>query len=113
MKFKFVSLVIRIRSDDESAICQLGIKFGCDPVTEAPALLKLAKQLELNVIGVSFHVGSGSRNPLAFCKALWACKSVFDVAERYGFSFKFLDIGGGFPGGQNPLIAEVSILYTL
>lgn len=101
-------LVIRIRSDDDSALCQLGIKFGCDPILEAPVLLKLAQQLELDVIGVSFHVGSGCRNPEAFRKALLACKSVFNLAESYGFRFNFLDIGGGFPGGKTSLISEIA-----
>uniref|UniRef100_A0A1B6GPX0 ornithine decarboxylase n=1 Tax=Cuerna arida TaxID=1464854 RepID=A0A1B6GPX0_9HEMI len=101
-------LVIRIRSDDENALCQLGIKFGCDPVTEAPHLLKLAQKLDLNVIGVSFHVGSDCRNPQAFRKALLACKSIFSIAKRFGFELKFLDIGGGFPGGKTALITEIA-----
>ena len=42
-------LVIRIRCDAVAAKCPLGIKFGCDPVTEAPRLLKLAAVLGLDV----------------------------------------------------------------
>lgn len=42
-------LVIRIRCDAENAQCPLGIKFGCDAITEAPRLLKLAAVLGLEV----------------------------------------------------------------
>ncbi|KAH9629102.1 hypothetical protein HF086_008551 [Spodoptera exigua] len=45
-------LVIRIRCDAASAQCPLGIKFGCDPVTEAPRLLKLAAVFGLDVAEV-------------------------------------------------------------
>lgn len=36
----------------------MGIKFGCDYKSEAPDLLRTARDLDLNVFGVSFHVGS-------------------------------------------------------
>jgi len=51
-------LVIRIRCDAEAAQCQLGMKFGVE-VQDAPELLAIAKTMDLDVIGVSFHVGSG------------------------------------------------------
>lgn len=63
-------LVIRIRCDDPDAQCQLGMKFGCNHDTEAPGLLHLAKDLGLDVIGVSFHVGSGCNNPPIFHTAI-------------------------------------------
>ena len=59
-------LVLRIRADDPSAVVQFGHKYGADPQTEAPMLLAAAKQLGMNVVGVSFHVGSGSQS----CDAL-------------------------------------------
>ena len=44
-------LVIRIRADDPSALCQLGVKFGCT-VDEGKKLLQLARGMELCVVGV-------------------------------------------------------------
>lgn len=45
-------LVLRILPpDDSKAQCQLGMKYGAHP-KDAPKLLKTAKDLGLNVIGV-------------------------------------------------------------
>lgn len=91
-------LVIRIMPpDDSKSQCQLGMKFGCDP-NDAGHLLRIAKELDLNVIGVSFHVGSGCYDATAFSEAVASAHSVFQVAEELGFNFDLLDIGGGFPG---------------
>ncbi|XP_023231656.1 ornithine decarboxylase-like [Centruroides sculpturatus] len=94
-------MVLRIRVDDSSSICRLGIKFGCD-VGDATHLLQVAKQLGVNVIGVSFHVGSGCLDANAYHKAIESAHHVFNIGERLGFSFTLLDIGGGFPGSRGP-----------
>ncbi|KAF6257869.1 hypothetical protein COO60DRAFT_1639561 [Scenedesmus sp. NREL 46B-D3] len=77
--------VLRIRCDDPTAKWALGAKYGAD-MPEVPGLLQLARELGLQVIGVSFHVGSGCQD------------TVFDMAEQqYGFPpLTLLDIGGGF-----------------
>lgn len=38
---------------------QFSEKFGCPPNEEAEELLKLAKELGLNVAGICFHIGIG------------------------------------------------------
>lgn len=45
----FLRLVLRIRCDSTHAQLSFGARFGCDPETEAPALLKLAAELDLDV----------------------------------------------------------------
>lgn len=52
-------MILRIAVSDPTAQCPLNVKFGCDPVSEAPRLLHKAKELGVAVIGISFHVGSG------------------------------------------------------
>ncbi|CAB3229560.1 unnamed protein product [Arctia plantaginis] len=102
-------LVIRIRCDAENAQCPLGIKFGCDAVTEAPRLLKLAAVLGLEVIGVSFHVGSGAGETGVYARALGLCRALFTVARNLGHArMRLVDVGGGFPGGSHTDIFEVS-----
>ncbi|CAG9860373.1 unnamed protein product [Phyllotreta striolata] len=104
-------LLLRIRCDDESAKYVLGKKFGVLPGSEALDLLRLAKQLELTIIGVHFHVGSGCSDYYAYYKALCAAKGVFDAAIELGFPVKLIDIGGGYPGETiNPIdkIAETT-----
>ena len=56
-------VLLRIRADDASALCCLGSKYGADPGPAAAAALSAAAALGINVVGVSFHVGSASRNP--------------------------------------------------
>jgi ornithine decarboxylase len=90
--------LLRIRADDPAARCQLGNKYGAEH-DDVPRLLRAARALGLAVRGVSFHVGSGARNPDAFVAAIAAARSAFDVAIELGFDPDMLDIGGGFPGG--------------
>ncbi|GAB0098640.1 hypothetical protein DMENIID0001_144040 [Sergentomyia squamirostris] len=68
--FPEARLVLRIRCDAKRAQIQLGDKYGCDPIQEAPLLLKNAKNLGLTVVGISFHVGSGCLDPPVFRKAI-------------------------------------------
>ncbi|ORY87538.1 pyridoxal-dependent decarboxylase [Protomyces lactucae-debilis] len=88
-------LFLRILTDDSGALCQLGLKYGA-PLNTTMSLLKLAKELKLNVVGVSFHVGSGSSDPMAFVDAVQRARIVFDEAAAVGFTLHTLDIGGGF-----------------
>lgn len=88
-------LVVRILADDSRSVCQLGLKFGA-PVAAVPALLAKAKALNLSVVGVSFHVGSGCFDPLAFRDAIARARAAFDMGDEAGYTFSLLDIGGGF-----------------
>lgn len=88
-------LVLRMLTDDSKSLCRLGLKFGA-PLSTCPGLLGLAKSLGLNVIGVSFHVGSGCKDPMQFADAVWRARKVFDMGKDAGYEFKFLDVGGGF-----------------
>jgi len=90
-------LVMRVHVDDSKSICQLGIKFGVR-LGNTKALLEVAKNLDLNVVGVSFHVGSGCTDANAYNDAIKRAKDVFIEAEEVGFNLTLLDIGGGFPG---------------
>lgn len=88
-------VVLRILTDDSASLCRLSTKFGAD-LTTAVDLLHLAKKLDLNVVGVSFHVGSGAADPSAFTKAVTDAKWVFEQAAVAGFNLQMLDVGGGF-----------------
>lgn len=93
--FPDAELYLRILTDDTSSLCRLSMKFGASLDT-TDSLLALASQLGLNVVGVSFHVGSGASDPVAFLKAVQDAHLVFQQAASYGFSLKTLDVGGGF-----------------
>ncbi|XP_062506436.1 ornithine decarboxylase-like [Corticium candelabrum] len=103
-------LVLHVKVDDSKLICQLNIKFGANP-KDAPSLLKTAKELGLDVVGVSFHVGSGCCDVNAFSQAVQIARNVFDDAIAAGFKPSILDVGGGFPGTSDAgvLFEEVAV----
>lgn len=88
-------LVLRLLTDDSKSLCRLGLKFGA-PVETCEGLLELASRLGLDVIGVSFHVGSGCKDPQMFEDACERARRVFDLGLQFGYRFGLLDIGGGF-----------------
>lgn len=94
-------LVLRVLPPSNFKVqCELGIKFGCHPSKALP-LLQTAQELGLNVMGISFHVGSGCAEAHAFAVAIQQAREVFDLAVDMGFNMTLLDIGGGYPGTEN------------
>ena len=96
--YQNMRVLLRLTTDDKSSVCRFSDKFGC-PVAEAAGLLKVAKALGVNVVGCSFHVGSGCGDAQAYTTALEHCQQVFQVADELNMTpFSVIDIGGGFPG---------------
>ena len=104
--FPNAQLLLRLLPDDSRSVCRLGQKFGAD-LAFVPSLLRLAKNLGLNVCGASYHVGSGCYDNDAFTKAVHLAAAAFKHAKEAGMDWKILDIGGGFPGDR---VAEWSEL---
>jgi ornithine decarboxylase len=95
-----MNCILRIRADDPDARVPLGLKYGAD-MDEVPNLLRASKKFGLRVSGVSFHVGSASKNPDTFRCAIESARTVFDMASDLGIRMNLLDIGGGFTGRFN------------
>ena len=94
---KEIQLVLRIATDDRGSQCRLSSKFGA-PVYQWRPLLQAAKNHGLQIIGVSFHVGSGCRDASRYELALKDARKIFDMGKKdFGFDMNVLDIGGGFP----------------
>jgi len=96
-------LLLRIITDDSQSVCRFSTKFGA-PLNTTFKLLSLAKDLGLNVIGVSFHVGSGCMSAQSFVAAIKSAHQVFKEAEEVGFRMTMLDLGGGWPGNNTEKI---------
>lgn len=97
-KGKKLQLLLRITTNDEKSVCSFSNKFGC-PASQGHELLEIAKSLNLDVIGVSFHVGSGCGDTAAYTTALKHASSLFKSADDLGMKpMTMIDIGGGFPG---------------
>lgn len=91
------NLLVRIKIDDSKSVCKFGCKFGVE-LDELEKLFMLAKASDLNLVGVSFHVGSNCKGLDTYHNAIKDAWKAFDLAHKLGFKFNVLDIGGGFPG---------------
>jgi len=98
--FPGAKLVLRIITDDSNSVCRFSTKFGA-PMAVVPKLLALSKELGLNLMGVSFHVGSGCMSVQSFAAAVRSAHSVFEQAAAMGIQLTLLDLGGGWPGTDN------------
>lgn len=87
---------LRIRVSDRGSSFPLSKKFGAD-TTHAVALFGTAKDLGLNPIGLTFHVGSQSENLIVWEWALEKCGEVIRRLTESGFRVTMINIGGGFP----------------
>lgn len=81
------------------AVRLLSVKCGAILKT-SKLLLEQAKERNIDVIGVSFHMGSGCTDPEIFMQAISDAPCVFDMGAEVGCNMYLLDIGGGFPGSE-------------
>lgn len=95
----YAKLVLRLAVDETDSLCKFNKKFGCY-MDEVEELLNISSTLKLDVIGFSFHVGSGCSSPDCFYNAIKTCKEAVDIAVRLGIPITMIDIGGGFPGNN-------------
>ncbi len=93
--------VLRIITNDADAVCRFSMKFGAD-MESSLKLIERAVELNLDLVGVSFHVGSGQMSPKAFSESIENARKLFDYArETYGIKMHLLDLGGGYPGSSD------------
>ncbi len=69
--------------------------------------MRVARTLELEIVGISFHVGSACGEPLAYRRAIMEAHTLFELGSSMGFHMQVLDIGGGFPGSDRALFEQV------
>jgi diaminopimelate decarboxylase len=93
----YAKLILRIAVDDSKSVCKFNCKFGCK-LDQVEDLLKITKTMKLDVIGFSFHVGSGCSSADSFYEALRDCRNATNIAKELGINVSMIDIGGGFPG---------------
>ncbi len=89
-------VICRLKVENDKSQVNLSLKFGADPDV-AFHLLRKAKQLGLAPVGLSFHVGSQSKNVEIYLQALEISAAIFREAKAHDLPLKILDIGGGFP----------------
>jgi ornithine decarboxylase len=90
-------ILLRICVDDTNSMCKFNSKFGC-PQSNILKIFERVKKLHMNLVGFSFHVGSGCSDARSFYKAIEDCSITYKASQEYGFNISIIDIGGGFPG---------------
>ncbi|MDD3029940.1 MAG: type III PLP-dependent enzyme [Alphaproteobacteria bacterium] len=85
-------IVVRIAMPKGSAACALTGKFGCTPEAGVH-LLQVAAKADAHV-GLSFHVGSQTIDPMSYADAI---RKAGAIIRQSGIKLRVLDIGGGFP----------------
>ena len=89
-------LLLRVSFPNPETKVDLSKKFGCTPDMVLP-LLRQAKELGIQVVGLSFHVGSQVPNAKRHVEAIEACNELLRQTADQGLGLQILDIGGGFP----------------
>ncbi|XP_058846848.1 ornithine decarboxylase 1-like [Acipenser ruthenus] len=105
-------MVLRIATADSGSMFPISIKFGAS-LEECGHLLKVARELGVEVIGVSFHVGSNSSDPHCFSESIANARGVFDLGADLGHEMTLLDIGGGFPGSDDFIVTFEEIAKVI
>jgi len=106
------NILVRIQTDDSKSRCKFNCKFGVE-LEEVKEILELGKILNLNIIGVSFHVGSGCEDAQVYWTALSDCKKVFLMAKSLDIDMHLIDIGGGFPGTDDAIVSFESMAEVI
>ncbi|NXE50143.1 AZIN2 inhibitor, partial [Casuarius casuarius] len=64
-------------------------------------LLETAKEQAVEVVGISFHLGSHCLDPQAVTQSVADAQLAFEMGMELGYRMRILDIGGGFPGPED------------
>uniref|UniRef100_A0A673TD41 Antizyme inhibitor 2 n=2 Tax=Suricata suricatta TaxID=37032 RepID=A0A673TD41_SURSU len=88
-------MVLHIAAEDFPS--RLSFPFGA-LLKSCRHLLENAKRSHMEVVGVSFHVGSGCPDLDAYTQSIADARLVFEMGTELGHRMHILDLGGGFPG---------------
>ncbi|KAK2503273.1 hypothetical protein MC885_020261 [Smutsia gigantea] len=92
-------VLLHIATEDNIGGEEGNMKFGTT-LKNCRHLLECAKELDVQITGVKFHVSSACKESQVYVHALSDARCVFDMAGEFGFTMNMLDIGGGFTGTE-------------
>ena len=105
-------VIIRLTVENLESSWPLTDKFGVGP-EEAVTLLLQSRDLGLNPLGVTFHVGSQCEGVLSWHSALERAADVWRQIADGGVQLKVLNIGGGFPVHHTVDVPSVEEIYGI
>ncbi|MBL6928939.1 MAG: type III PLP-dependent enzyme [Rhodospirillales bacterium] len=86
----------RILTSGDGADWPLSRKFGCELDMAANLMLR-ARDLGLDAVGISFHVGSQQTDAGQWDVAIGRVAEVFKTVAERGLNLRMINMGGGFP----------------
>ena len=102
-------LYLRIAVSNEGSSWPLAGKFGAGAAA-VEAIIAAAKQFNMPICGVTFHVGSQCCNIDNWVAGIRAAKQLFAKLISHGFMPQLLNLGGGYPlqfNGNEPCIEQI------
>ncbi|XP_034016050.1 antizyme inhibitor 1b isoform X2 [Thalassophryne amazonica] len=104
-------LLLQLTTNSHAA--ETSMSFG-SPLKGCRHLLEAAKEMGIEVVGVTFHIPSSCQDlQQAYSHALSDARCVFDMGAELGFNMNILDIGGGFTGSEFQLRQVESAIRPL
>ncbi|XP_042297101.1 antizyme inhibitor 2 [Sceloporus undulatus] len=92
-------MILCLATDDSRTSAHLSIKCGAT-LKACRHLLETAKEMKVEVVGISFHTGSSCSDPQIFTQSIADARLVFEMGAELGYKMHLLDIGGGFPASE-------------
>lgn len=100
------SVYVRLTVPNEGSEWPLSKKFGVES-EEALELLVYAKEMGLNPVGITFHVGSQCSNVYNWNTAITKASELWHFAKQRGINLTMLNIGGGYPVRYTKNVASI------
>lgn len=98
-RYPSARMILQLATDDSRSSNHLSVKFGATLKT-CRHLLEIAKQMNIEVVGISFHIGSGCTDPRIFTQSIADARLVMEMGAELGYKMHLLDIGGGLPSAE-------------
>ncbi|XP_028594941.2 antizyme inhibitor 2 isoform X1 [Podarcis muralis] len=92
-------MILCLATDDSRSSTCMSMKYGAT-LKVCRHLLETAKEMNVEVVGISFHIGSSCADPQLFTQSIADARLVFEMGAELGYKMHLLDIGGGFPGAE-------------
>jgi ornithine decarboxylase len=100
---------IRITTDDKESKIPFSGKFGIIP-SDVKDIGYYAKSKNIEIKGISFHVGSGGNNGKTYYKSINIAKILNKILQLQGHCANTIDIGGGFLSDETDFIKKVKYI---
>jgi ornithine decarboxylase len=96
---------VRITTDDRFSKIPFSGKFGIEPSFVNDIGL-YAKSKNINLKGISFHVGSGGNDGKVYYNSIEIAKKLCNSLKEQGHSANTIDIGGGFLSDETDFVRK-------